>query len=62
MLKSLTKEEKVKISEVSTILDSIGIKDLFCTKGNTTASSKILSNFVPNYESTVLKIVMMQAD
>ena len=32
----------------------IGIKDLFCTKGvTTTASSKILSNFVPNYESTV---------
>ena len=32
----------------------IGIKDLFCTKGGTTtASSKILSNFVPNYESTV---------
>ena len=32
----------------------IGIKDLFCTKGvATTASSKILSNFVPNYESTV---------
>ena len=32
----------------------IAIKDLFCTKGvTTTASSKILSNFVPNYESTV---------
>ena len=32
----------------------IGIKDLFCTKGvTTTASSKILPNFVPNYESTV---------
>ena len=32
----------------------IGIKDLFCTKGvTTTASSKILSNFVPSYESTV---------
>ncbi len=32
----------------------IGIKDLFCTKGvTTTASSKILLNFVPNYESTV---------
>ena len=35
----------------------IGIKDLFCTKGvTTTASSKILSNFVPNYESTVTQI------
>ena len=32
----------------------IGIKDLFCTKGiTTTASSRILSNFIPNYESTV---------
>ena len=32
----------------------IGIKDLFCTKGvTTTASSKILTNFIPNYESTV---------
>ena len=32
----------------------IGIKDLFCTKNiKTTASSKILSNFVPTYESTV---------
>ena len=31
----------------------IGIKDLFCTKNiKTTASSKILSNFVPTYEST----------
>ncbi|MDR1694481.1 MAG: Asp-tRNA(Asn)/Glu-tRNA(Gln) amidotransferase subunit GatA [Lactobacillaceae bacterium] len=32
----------------------LGIKDLFCTKGvRTTACSKILSNFVPEYESTV---------
>lgn len=32
----------------------IGVKDLFCTKGyKTTAGSKILSNFVPTYESTV---------
>ncbi len=30
------------------------IKDLFCTKGvRTTASSKILDNFIPPYESTV---------
>ena len=37
-------------------LDGIpmGIKDLFCTKGiQTTASSKILSNFTPQYESFV---------
>src|ERR1700742_1255468 len=32
----------------------LAIKDLFCTKGvRTTAASKILSNFVPPYESTV---------
>ena len=32
----------------------LGIKDLFCTKGiRTTASSKILSNYIPNYESFV---------
>ena len=33
-----------------------GIKDMFCTKDiKTTASSKMLSNFVPPYESTVTK-------
>jgi len=32
----------------------IAVKDLFCTKNTkTTASSKILNNFVPTYESTV---------
>ncbi|MGH6677066.1 MAG: amidase, partial [Xanthobacteraceae bacterium] len=32
----------------------LGIKDLFCTEGvRTTASSRILENFVPTYESTV---------
>jgi aspartyl-tRNA(Asn)/glutamyl-tRNA(Gln) amidotransferase subunit A len=32
----------------------LGIKDLFCTAGvRTTASSRILENFVPSYESTV---------
>ena len=32
----------------------LAIKDLFCTKGiTTTASSKILSNFIPQYESFV---------
>ncbi|MDC0977090.1 Asp-tRNA(Asn)/Glu-tRNA(Gln) amidotransferase subunit GatA [Pelagibacteraceae bacterium] len=32
----------------------IAVKDLFCTSGvKTTAASKMLANFVPNYESTV---------
>jgi len=32
----------------------IAVKDLFCTKNvKTTASSKILNNFIPTYESTV---------
>lgn len=34
----------------------IAIKDNFCTKGiKTTASSKVLDNFIPEYESTVTK-------
>ena len=32
----------------------LGIKDLFCTNGvRTTSASKMLENFVPEYESTV---------
>ena len=34
----------------------IAIKDLFCTEGvKTTAGSKMLENFIPNYESTITK-------
>ena len=34
----------------------LAVKDLFCTNGvKTTAASKMLANFVPNYESTVTK-------
>jgi len=34
----------------------IAVKDLFCTEGvKTTAGSKMLENFVPNYESTITK-------
>tara|TARA_B110000444_G_C18840358_1_gene598536 strand:+ start:442 stop:1920 length:1479 start_codon:yes stop_codon:yes gene_type:complete len=39
----------------------IGIKDLFCTKGvKTTASSKMLENFTPTYESTITEKLFNQ--
>ena len=39
----------------------MGIKDIFCTKGiKTTAGSKMLSNFVPPYESTVTKNLLRE--
>ena len=45
----LTKKENGELEGIP-----IGVKDMFCTKGVlTTASSKMLSNFVPPYESTV---------
>ncbi|MGB0935310.1 MAG: Asp-tRNA(Asn)/Glu-tRNA(Gln) amidotransferase subunit GatA [Alphaproteobacteria bacterium] len=37
----------------------VGVKDLFCTKGvRTTAGSRILENYVPEYESTVSQNLM----
>ena len=43
-----------KISPMTGI--PIGVKDIFCTKDIlTTCCSKILHNFIPNYESTVTK-------
>ncbi len=36
----------------------IAVKDIFCTNGiRTTACSKILENFIPNYESTVTSML-----
>ncbi len=39
----------------------IGMKDLFCTRGvRTTAASKILGNFIPQYESTVSRKMLTE--
>lgn len=49
-------DEKISKKEELRPLEGLplGIKDLFCTKGvRTTAASKILDDFTPQYESTV---------
>ena len=55
-IKSAEKSDLKLIKEENGELEGIplGVKDMFCTKGVlTTASSKMLSNFIPPYESTV---------
>ena len=49
-------DKRISNNEKIGLLDGVPLayKDLFCTDGIlTTASSKILSNFIPTYESTV---------
>lgn len=53
-----TIDQKVAQGEKLGLLAGVpfGIKDMFCTKGlKTTAASKILENFVPPYDSTVVE-------
>jgi aspartyl-tRNA(Asn)/glutamyl-tRNA(Gln) amidotransferase subunit A len=55
-LEHAQRSEKKLLNGTARMLEGIpiGIKDLFCTKGTrTTAGSRILENFVPQYESTV---------
>ena len=50
-------DQKIAKGESAGLLAGVpfGIKDMFCTKGlRTTAGSKILGNFVPPYDSTVV--------
>lgn len=50
-------DEKIKNNEATGPLAGVpfGIKDLLCTKGlRTSAGSKILNNFIPPYDSTVV--------
>ena len=56
LLDAIKSDERRASNSLKSDFDGIpiGVKDLFCTQGIlTTASSKILSNFIPTYESTV---------
>ncbi|MDR3285642.1 MAG: Asp-tRNA(Asn)/Glu-tRNA(Gln) amidotransferase subunit GatA [Holosporales bacterium] len=55
LMQAKKSDEKIKAGNAGKLEGApLGIKDLYCTKGiRTTAGSKILENFIPQYESTV---------
>ncbi|MEQ8204208.1 MAG: amidase family protein, partial [Smithellaceae bacterium] len=50
-------DEEIKKGEINTLTGiPIALKDIVCTKGiNTTCGSRILHNFVPPYDATVVE-------
>lgn len=57
LCKAFKVDEKIKNGEKISILEGVpcSLKDVFCTKGiKTTAASKILENYIPPFDATVV--------